>query len=186
MLRDRAERRRERDERRARGRAGAMPSAGASDRARLVRATKRDVEAFLAERSLAIVGVSRGHGKFGNAAARGLRAAGYRVFAVHPSAEAIAGHACYRSLARLPEPVGGLVTVVPPAQTEAVVRDAAAAGIRRVWMQQGSESPAALEFCAANGIMAVPGECILMFLSQAAGFHRFHRWLRGAFGHLPS
>jgi predicted CoA-binding protein len=65
------------------------------------------------------------------------------------------------------------------------VRDAAAAGIRRVWMQQGAESEAAIRFCAENGISAVHGECILMFAEPAAFYHRMHRWVWGLLGKLP-
>jgi hypothetical protein len=67
------------------------------------------------------------------------------------------------SLAALPEPVGGVLTVVPPAETEKVVAAAHAAGITRVWMQQGSESDAAIRFCEEHGIAVVQHECVLMF-----------------------
>jgi predicted CoA-binding protein len=87
-------------------------------------------------------------------------------------------------LSVLPEPVGGVLIVVPPAETEKVVRDAAQVGIRRVWMQQGAESETAIRFCEENGISAVHGECILMF-AQPAGFHRLHRWVWGLLGKLP-
>jgi predicted CoA-binding protein len=147
--------------------------------------TKAAVNDFLAQRSLAVVGVSRGGKKFGNTAYKELKAKGYRSFPIHPNAERIEGDRCYPSLGALPEPVGGVLVVVPPAQTEQVVRDAAAAGIRRVWMQQGAESEAAIRFCAENGISAVHGECILMFAEPAAFYHRMHRWVWGLLGKLP-
>lgn len=143
------------------------------------------VDNFLAQKDLALVGVSRGGKKFGNAALRELTANGYRVFPVHPEAETVQGVRCYRSFQELPAPVGGLLTVVPPGQTEVVVREAAAAGIRRVWMQLGSSSPDAIRFCAENGIEAVHGECILMFLEKGPALHRFHHWLWGLLGKLP-
>jgi hypothetical protein len=146
---------------------------------------KRLVDAFVAQEALAVVGVSRGGRGFGNAAVKELAAAGYRVHPVHPLAEHVHGLPCARDLASLPEPVGGAVLVVPPAQTEKVVREAAAAGIRRVWMQQGSESPAAIAWCAEHGVDAVHGECIVMFLRRPGGIHRFHRALRRLLGRLP-
>ena len=72
-----------------------------------------------------------------------------------------------------------------PAQTQQVVRDAAAAGIRRVWLQQGAESAAAIRFCEENGISTVHGECILMFAEPAAFYHRAHRWVWKLLGKLP-
>jgi hypothetical protein len=147
--------------------------------------SKAAVEDFVSQRNLAIVGVSRKRAKFGNMAMKELRRKGYKLFPVHPQAEVLQGERCYPALTALPEPVGGVVVIVPPAQTEQVVRDAAAAGIKRVWMQQGAESPAAIKFCEENGLSVVHGECILMFAEPAAWFHRAHRWVWGLLGKLP-
>lgn len=100
--------------------------------------TQAAVNDFLAQRSLAAVGVSRGGKKFGNLAYRELRTKGYRLFPVHSEAEVLEGDRCYPSLSALPEQAGGVLAVVPPAETERVVRDAAAAKITRVWMQHPS------------------------------------------------
>lgn len=143
------------------------------------------VDDFLAQKDLALVGVSRSGKKFGNMALRELLANGYRVFPVHPEAETVQGVRCYRSIRDLPASVGGLLVVVPPPQTEVVVREAAAVGIRRVWMQLGSSSQTAVEFCTDNGIEAVHGECILMFLRKGPVLHRIHHWLWGLLGKLP-
>ncbi len=147
--------------------------------------SKAVVTDFVAQRTLAVVGVSRQGKKFGNMAFRELKAKGYRLLPVHPQAEMIEGERCYPSLAALPEPVDGVLVVVPPAETEKVVREAAAAGIQRIWMQQGAESPAAIKFCQENGLDAVHGECILMFAEPAAWFHRAHRWIWKLLGKLP-
>jgi predicted CoA-binding protein len=140
---------------------------------------------FVSQRKLAVVGVSRQGKKFGTMAFRELKAKGYRLLPVHPKAETIEGERCYPNLAALPEPVDGVLVVVPPAETEKVVREAAAAGIKRVWMQQGAESPAAIKFCQENGLNVVHGECILMFAEPAAWFHRAHRWVWKLLGKLP-
>jgi len=145
----------------------------------------QSVQDILSQSSLAIVGVSRSGKKFGNIALRELRANGYRLFPVHPSASTIDGVACYPNLAAIPEPVGGVFIAVPPAQTERVLQDAAAAGITRVWMQRGASSERAVRFCADHGISEVHKECILMFLRSGSAVHRAHRWIRGLFGKLP-
>ena len=147
--------------------------------------SKAAVADFVGQRKLAVVGVSRKGRKFGNLAFRELRSKGYELFPVHPQAETIEGERCYASLASLPGPVDGVLIVVPPAQTEQVVRDAAAAGIRRVWMQQGAESSAAIQFCQENGIHEVHGECILMFTEPLAWWHRAHRWVWKLLGKFP-
>ena len=147
--------------------------------------SKAAVADFVSQRKLAVVGVSRKKMKFGNLAFRELKRQGYKLFPVHPHAEQLEGERCSASLAALPEPVEGVLVIVPPAQAERVVREAAAAGIRRVWLQQGAGSPAAIRFCAENGISAVHGECILMFAQPAAWYHRAHRWVWGLLGKLP-
>jgi predicted CoA-binding protein len=148
-------------------------------------ASKAAVADFVSQRKLAVVGISRKKMKFGNLAFRELKRKGYKLFPVHPHAEQLEGERCSASLAALPEPVDGLLVIVPPAQAEQVVREAAAAGIRRVWLQQGAGSPAAIRFCEDNGISVVHGECILMFAEPAAWYHRAHRWVWGLLGKLP-
>ncbi len=147
--------------------------------------TKAEIQDFLAQRTLAVVGVSRGGKKFGNTAYKELQAKGYQVFPIHPHADVIGGELCYPNLSALPQPVGGVLIVVPPQETEKIVRDAAEAGIRRVWMQQGAESQAAIQFCEQQGITAVHGQCILMFAEPAAFYHRLHRWVWRLLGRLP-
>jgi len=75
--------------------------------------------------------------------------------------------------------------VVPPAQTERVVREAAEVGIQRVWLQQGAESATAIKYCQDQGMSVVHGECILMFAAPT-GAHKLHRWIWKLFGKLPS
>ena len=147
--------------------------------------TRSAVEQFLAQRSLGLVGVSRGGRKFGNTVLRELTKRGYRVSVVHPEAAEIDGVSCVPSVLELRDEVTGLVLVVPPKQTEKVVREATLRGVRHIWMQQGSESPAAIELCRGSGIDVVHGECILMY-AEPAGIHRFHHWLWKLLGKLRS
>ena len=144
---------------------------------------KETIEDFISQRSLAVVGVSRGGKGFGNMAMRELKARGYTLYPIHPSAETLEGEACYPNLGALPEKVGGVLVVVPPAQTEQVVQDAHVAGITRVWMQQGAESDAAIRYCEQNGMQAVHGKCIMMFANPQS-FHKFHHWVNTLFGKL--
>ncbi|MBT4034888.1 MAG: CoA-binding protein [Candidatus Marinimicrobia bacterium] len=142
------------------------------------------VESFLTEKKLALAGASRTAGKFGNAVFKELSSQGYELFLIHPEAEAISGVTSYRSLSELPTVVGGLITVIPPAQTKKLVQEAHAVGIKKVWMQQGSASEDAIGFCQEHDMDVVHGECILMF-AQPQGLHKFHHWLWGLFGKLP-
>ncbi len=146
--------------------------------------SKATVEEFISQKTLAIVGVSRGGQKFGNMAYRELKANGYTLYPIHPTAENLEGDRAYKDFASLPDKVGGVLVVVPPAQTERVLREAAAAGIRRVWMQQGSESEDAIQFCKENGIAEVHGECIMMYAGKSF-LHKPHRWIWQLLGKMP-
>jgi predicted CoA-binding protein len=75
--------------------------------------------------------------------------------------------------------------VVPSIAASEVVRDAAAAGVRHVWLQQGAESPALVALCRHLGLTVVSNECVLMH-AQPKGFHKLHRWIWGALGKLPA
>jgi predicted CoA-binding protein len=146
--------------------------------------SKSVVTDFINQKTLAVVGVSRKGNKFGNMVYKELKVKGYQVFAIHPEAEILEGDPVYRDFASLPVEVGGVVIVVQPAQTEMVVREAAAAGIKRVWMQQGSESPAAIQFCQENGMTEVHGDCIMMYAVNT-GVHKFHGWVWRVLGLVP-
>lgn len=147
--------------------------------------SKAAVDEFLAQRVLAVAGVSKNKKKFGNIVFRELGEKGYRLFPVNPNAADIDGEKCYGSLRELPEGVGGVIVVTPPAETAKVVADAAAAGIGRVWLQQGAETAEAISLAREKGLSVVHGECVLMFAEPAAFPHRAHRWLWGLLGKLP-
>jgi predicted CoA-binding protein len=85
----------------------------------------------------------------------------------------------------MPERVERLLVSVKPDRADLVVRDAAAAGVRQIWFQQGSESPAALETCRSLGLAAVHGQCILMFAEPVGSVHKLHRCVLKLFGRLP-
>lgn len=147
--------------------------------------SKAVVEDFVSQKKLAIAGVSRSGGKFGNAIFRELSAHGYRLYPVHREAEILEGVPACKDFNSLPEKVGGVIVVVPPAQAEQVVREAVAAGVPRVWLQQGAESEAAIRFCEEKGIPEVHGECIMMFTRGGAFPHNMHRWVWKLIGKLP-
>ena len=147
--------------------------------------SRATVSDFVAQKTLALAGISRNGQGFGNAVRRELTAKGYTVLLVHPEADVIEGQPCARSLRELAPKVGGVILVTPPAATSTLVREAAEAGIRRVWMQQGAESDAAIRFCQDAGLAVVHHHCILMFAEPVAWFHRLHRGILRIIGRLP-
>jgi predicted CoA-binding protein len=151
----------------------------------IAKSSKAAVEDFISQEKLAVVGVSRNPKKFGNMAYRELKAKGYELFAVNPNLEKFEGDSCYPNLNALPQKVDGVLIVVPPSETERVVREAEGSGIKRVWMQQGAESETAIKFCQEHGLAEVHGECILMFAAPVKSYHKLHRGLVRLLGKLP-
>lgn len=148
--------------------------------------SKAAIDSFVQSKEIAVIGVSRSGGKFGNTIFRELRDKGYAVYPVNPHAEEIEETRCYRSVRELPNTVEGIVVVVKPEQSEQVIREAAAAGIRKVWLQQGAESRQALAACDELDIPVVSRNCILMFVEPVESIHKFHRFLRRIFGRMPA
>ena len=147
--------------------------------------TKQDVQEFVSQRTIAMAGLSRDAKAFSANIRKELQSKGYRILAVNPTASSIGGETCYPSLSALPEKVGGVLVVTGPSQSEKVVREAAAQGISRVWLQQGAQSDAAIAACAEHGLSAVSGKCIMMFAEPVSSVHSVHRWFAKVFGQLP-
>jgi hypothetical protein len=114
------------------------------------------------EHIFAVVGVSRDPVKYGHQVYKDLKAAGYKVYPVNPYIDEVPGDKCYPSLSDLPEKPDVVDTVVPPAVTEEIVAECKALGIDKVWMQPGSESEKAIEFCKRNSIKVVHNVCVMV------------------------
>lgn len=120
---------------------------------------------FLAGRPHAVVGVSSDRSKYGNKVLRVYLQQGRPVYLIHPREKEIEGQKAYPDLASLPEQVHGLSVITPPPITERIVEEAHAAGITRLWMQPGAESPLALERAEELGLSVIAGgPCILVTL----------------------
>lgn len=118
----------------------------------------------------AVVGASSDRSKFGNKVLRAYMDAGMTAYPINPRADDIEGLAAYGSLAELPETVGGVSIITPPAITERVVEEAAAHGAKAVWMQPGAESLAAIRRAKELGLDVIAGgPCVLVDLPRFRG-----------------
>ena len=144
----------------------------------------QNIQDFIQLKRLAILGVSRSGKKFGNSIHSELKQRGVETFIVHPQAEEIDGAKCYPNLAALQGLVDGVVICLPPSQSGQALRDAAASGIRKVWLQHGAESPEVLAIAKELDLQPVAGKCILMYAPPVRSFHGWHRWFARVFGQL--
>ena len=121
------------------------------------------IREFLDKRNtFAVVGASRNPEKYGHQVYKDLKEAGYKVYPVNPSTDQILGDKCYPSLEYLPAKPDVVDVVVPPKITERIVRTCKKLVITKVWMQPGSESESAIEFCDDNGIDTIHSICIMV------------------------
>ena len=151
---------------------------------------KQAADEFLAQRRIAVAGVSRtdsGHGA--NVVYKGLRNAGYEVFAVNPNAEEVEGDPCFHDLKSIPGGVDAVVVGTALQDSAGVVRDCAEQHIQRVWLHRsfggGSVSDEAADLGRQHGITVIAGACPMMFLPGADIGHRCMRWVLGLTGGLP-
>lgn len=146
---------------------------------------KRDkiIEAFLAQKRIAIAGVSRESKNTANFIYRKLRKVGYDVVAINPNAKTVEGDTCYPDLQSVPEKVDGVVIVTRPEVSEAIVHQCAEAGVPRVWMHRSlgdrasSVSESAVQFCREHDIKVIAGGCPMMFCEPVDFGHKCIRWI---------
>ena len=129
---------------------------------------ENQIKLFLEADGYAVVGASADRSKYGNRVLRCYQINGRKVVPVNPSAVEIEGLKCVASVSELPDSVASISIITPPSVTEKVVELAIAKGIKNIWMQPGSQSPAAVANCQSHGINVIAdGSCLLVVL----GYH---------------
>ena len=121
-----------------------------------------NINDFLSHTTWAVIGVSNNQTKYGYKVYRQLKKAGYSTFALNPRLESIDGDPCYPSLSALPIQPDAVCVVVPPKITEQVIQDCINLGIKRVWMQPGSENKKAIRNGEDHGISVIHDQCVLI------------------------
>jgi predicted CoA-binding protein len=126
------------------------------------------IQSFLASSSFAVVGASIDRSKYGNKVLRCYQQHGKEVYPINARASEVEGLKAYPSLAALPVKVQAISVITPPAVTEQVVREAAAAGVQHIWMQPGAESDEAIRTAESLGLSVIAGgPCLLVVM----GYH---------------
>jgi hypothetical protein len=145
------------------------------------------VQDFLAQKKIAVVGVSDKRDTGCNLAFKKFKENGYQVFAVNPRISTYDGQMCYADLKSIPEKVDAVFVLTSPKVTEQVIQQCVDLGIKHVWMHcmmgtkpglaasMTSVSQSAVELCKANGIAVIPGSCPNQFLKPDFG----HVLMRG-------
>ena len=150
------------------------------------------VKDFLAQKKIAVVGVSDKRETGCNLAYTKFKENGYQVFAVNPRISTFNGDACYPDLKSLPEKPDAVFLLTNPKVTDQIIQQCVDLGIKHVWMHcmmgtkpglasgMTSVSQSAVEMCEANGIEVIPGSCPNQFIKPDFG----HNLMRGLWSML--
>jgi uncharacterized protein len=153
------------------------------------------VQEFLAQKKIAVVGVSDKRETGCNLAYTKFKEAGYEVYAVNPRINTFNGAPCYPDLKSIPEKPDAVFILAKPAVTDQIVQQCVDLGVKHVWMHcmmgtkpglaasMTSVSQDAVNKCRENGINVIPGTCPNQFLKPDFG-HNMMRGLFGMFGFL--
>jgi hypothetical protein len=145
------------------------------------------VKDFLAQKSVAVVGVSDRRETGCNMAYKKFKENGYQVYAVNPRISFYNGETCHADLKSLPVKPDAVFILANPKVTDQIVSQCVELGIKLVWMHcmmgvkpglaasMTSVSQSAVEMCKANGIEVIPGTCPNQFLKPDFG----HAMMRG-------
>ena len=149
---------------------------------------KEAASEFLAQRRIAVTGVSRKPREHGsNVVFKRLRDRGYEVFAVNPNADEVEAAHSYHDLRSIPGGVDAVIIGTASDKAEGTMRECAELGIKHVWMHrsygQGSVSATATAYGREHGITVIDGGCPLMFDPTADVGHKVMRVVFA--GHVP-
>ncbi len=147
------------------------------------------VKDFLAQKKIAVIGVSDKRETGCNLGYRKFKSEGYSVSAVNPRLTTFEGDPCFPDLKSIPEKPDAVFILANPKVTELIVQECVDLGIKHVWMHclmgtkpglassMTSVSQAAVRLCQDNGISVIPGACPNQYLKPDFG----HKMMRVMF-----
>jgi len=107
--------------------------------------------------TVAILGASTDHSKFGSKAVRAFLARGFTVYPVNPKGGEIEGLPAYKSLAEIPPEVklDRISVYLPPAIGLKALPEIAKRGTDELWLNPGSESDELVEAAEKQGLNVI-------------------------------
>jgi uncharacterized protein len=120
------------------------------------------IEEFITQKTFAVIGASDNTSKYGYKIFKNLQNRGYKVYPINPRLKEIEGTRCYPRITDIPEKVEVADFVVPPSVTEEILKECERLEISRVWLQPGSESKKAIDFCYQHNMKVLYDLCVIM------------------------
>lgn len=120
------------------------------------------IKEFMGQKRFAVIGATDNPEKYGNQIVKNLKSRGYEVYPVNPRLKEVEGIVCYPTINDVPVKVDVVDFVAPPQATEEILKQCEALGLRRIWLQPGSESETAIAYCQDNNLKVVHSVCVML------------------------
>jgi len=123
--------------------------------------TNSEIDEILkTSRTIAVVGLSPKDDRPSYRVAAYLKAHGYRIFPVHPTADEILGEPVYRRVEDIPEPIDIVDVFRKSEDTPPVAEAAVRAKAKVLWLQLGIENEVAASIAETAGLKVVQNRCL--------------------------
>lgn len=148
-----------------------------------------EVNDFLKNRRIAIIGVSRNEKEYSRLLMKGFIDNKFDVVPINRNTDEIDGIKCFPSIGEVDPPVASAVIVLEPIKMLTAAKECVRAGVKNVWLygvigpkQVGQD---VIDYLIENDVNVVAGYCPFMFLDDVAGFHKFHKLIWKLIGFYP-
>ncbi|GEM_PF-604970 len=141
-----------------------VPTVGMIKRARLtIETLENNVDQMLnKEYVYAVIGASKNQEKYGYKVLKDLKDFGYNVIPINLKEKEILNLKTYKSILDVDQKIDVAIFVVSPLVTIEVLRQVKKKKINKVWLQPGSESKEAIDYCKKNKILCIANLCIML------------------------
>ena len=120
--------------------------------------------------SIALIGSSNDHRKYGNKILLDLTKKGYTVYPVNKKEKEIEGLKAYKNIEMLEEIPSIINFVIPPDEGLVVTRDLVEKGYDNFWYQPGAESDEISEFLKINKKNYIDDKCIMVVTRLSSNY----------------
>lgn len=114
------------------------------------------------EYTYAIIGATDNEEKYGFKVFKNLLDKGFDVIPINPRGGELLGKKVYPKLEDVDKDIDVAVFVVPPQITQILLLSIQRLGIDKVFLQPGSESEQAINFCKEYDIACIHNACIML------------------------
>jgi len=104
------------------------------------------------QKTVAIIGASSNHKKYGYKAMKAYSIIGYKIYPINPNEDEIDGVKVYKSILDVPDEIDRATMYVPPKAGLKIIEDIAKKGVKELYFNPGSESDELIEKAKELGL----------------------------------